>query len=100
MSEVSALAYAVALAALHWLVAQAHAQQLPGVRLNIATSSSLARLARSLGVRNLGAYAWQVHIPDPAALLRVLAPTLTVCPCPGTLSNPQAFQPTRGVHTR
>ena len=76
MSEVSALAYAAALAALHWLVAQAHARQLPGVRLNIAASSSLAQLARSLGARDLGTYAWQVHIPDAAALLRALAPML------------------------
>jgi hypothetical protein len=76
VSEVSALEYDAALAALHWLVTQAHARQLPGVRLNIAASSSLARLASSLGGRDLGTYAWQVHFPDPAALLRALAPTL------------------------
>ena len=76
VSEVAALEYDAALAALHWLVAQAHARQLPGVRLNIAAPSSLARLARSLGARDLGTYAWQVQFPDPAALLRALAPTL------------------------
>ena len=44
-----------------------------------ATPSALsasARLARSLGARDLGTYAWQVHIPDAAALLHSLAPTL------------------------
>jgi hypothetical protein len=76
VSEVSALGYDAALEALHWLVAQAHARQLPGVRLNLAASSSLARLARSLGARDLGTYAWQVHIPSPAALFRALIPTL------------------------
>ena len=76
VSEVSRLDYPAALATLHQLVEWAHERSLPGVRLNIAANATLARLARSLGARDLGTYAWQVHIPDLTALLRALAPAL------------------------
>lgn len=46
----------------------------PFVRLNLPADSPLVRVARSLGCYDGGAYAWQIRLPDPPALLRKLAP--------------------------
>jgi predicted N-acetyltransferase YhbS len=76
VNEVSRLSYDAALATLQ------HAKQLsverekPGIRLNLPAGCTLAQVALSLGGHNDGAYAWQIHVPDVAALLRALAPML------------------------
>ncbi|MBW7884194.1 MAG: hypothetical protein H3C34_16440 [Caldilineaceae bacterium] len=72
----SRLSYDAALAVLHWLVARARERSLPGVRLNLAARCTLVRLARSLGARDLGTYAWQVLVPDWPTFLHTVAPTL------------------------
>jgi hypothetical protein len=46
------------------------------VRLNLPFASPLMQVARQYTNRECGSYAWQVHVPDMAALLRALAPVL------------------------
>ena len=75
-SEVSRLGFEAALAVLDHLKALAIDRDRPGVRLNLPAGCTLMRLARSLGAHDMGTYAWQIHVPDRAALLRALAPVL------------------------
>lgn len=74
--ETSQLSYAAAIATLHQLQAWAAQRSLPGVRLNLPERALLVQLARSLGGRDLGRYAWQVAMPDVAAFLTAIAPEL------------------------
>jgi len=75
-SEVSNLGFDAALAALDYLKELAIERGKPGIRLNLPAGCTLMRLARSLGARDLGTYAWQIHVPDHGPLLRALAPVL------------------------
>ena len=75
-SEVSRLGFDAALAALDHLKELAIEREKPGIRLNLPAGCTLMRLARSLGAHDMGTYAWQIHVPDRAALLRALAPVL------------------------
>ncbi len=74
--EVSRLGFDAALAVLHHLKTLALEREKPGIRLNLPANCALMRLARSLDSHDLGAYAWQIHVPDLVALLRALAPVL------------------------
>lgn len=47
-----------------------------GIRLLLPQNNGLLRLARSFGAVDMGAYSWQVSIPDRAAFLTRLAPVL------------------------
>ncbi|HEC33329.1 MAG TPA: GNAT family N-acetyltransferase [Chloroflexi bacterium] len=76
VDEVSRLRFETALAVLHHLKTLAVERQKPGIRLNLPAGCTLLRLARSLGGHDLGTYAWQIHVPDFAALLRMLGPVL------------------------
>jgi hypothetical protein len=76
VNEVSRLSFDAALAALHHLTALAEARGTPGVRLCLPASCTVAQAARSFGAHDLGTYAWQIYIPNAAALLRTLAPAL------------------------
>ena len=76
VNEVSRLDHDAALAVLGWLKQAAAERGRPGVRLNLPASCTLMRLAHSLGAHELGTYAWQVHVPDFAALLRAIGPVL------------------------
>jgi predicted N-acetyltransferase YhbS len=76
VNEVSRLSYNAALATLQHARKLSVEREKPGIRLNLALSSTLAQVAFSLGGRDGGAYAWQIHVPDVAALLRALAPVL------------------------
>lgn len=76
VNEVSRLDHAPALATLRWLKQLAAERGKPGVRLNVPAGCTLSRLARSLGGHDLGTYAWQVHVPDFAALLVAIGPAL------------------------
>jgi len=76
VNEVSRLGFDAALAALRHLKTLALKREKPGIRLNLPAGCTLMRLARSLGARDLGTYAWQIHVPDVVALLRTLAPVL------------------------
>lgn len=74
--ECSQLGADEALAALRQLKALAVERGKPYIRLNLPARSALARLALALGGHDGGAYAWQFRIPDPAALVRAIAPAL------------------------
>jgi len=76
VSEVSCLGFDMALVALNHLKALTLEREKPGIRLNLPALCTLMRLARALGAHDLGTYAWQIHVPDVAALLRALAPVL------------------------
>jgi hypothetical protein len=76
VNEVSRLAWTAALAVLHWLKQAASERGKPGIRLNLPAGCTLMQAARSLGARDLGTYAWQVHVPDLAALLWAIGPVL------------------------
>lgn len=86
VNEVSRLEHDAALAVLRWLKQAAAERGRPGVRLNLPASCTLMRLAHSLGAHELGTYAWQVHVPDFAALLRDW-------PGVGTPPRPLPFRP-------
>jgi hypothetical protein len=76
VNEVSRLSYDAALAVLSHLKTMAEEKGKPGVRLNVPASSSLMRVARPFTTTEYGTYAWQIHVPDMAALLHDLAPVL------------------------
>ena len=76
VSEASRLGFDAALAALNHLKTLAVKRDKPGLRLNLPADCTLTRLARSLDGHDLTTYAWQIHVPDVAALLRALAPVL------------------------
>ena len=76
VSEVSRLGFDAALAALNHPKTLTLERKKPGIRLNLPANCTLMRLARSLSGHDLGAYAWQIHVPDIAALLRALTPVL------------------------
>ncbi|NLX10309.1 MAG: GNAT family N-acetyltransferase [Chloroflexi bacterium] len=48
----------------------------PFVRLNLHDQSTLVQLAREWGAYSDGGYAWQIYLPDVAALLRQIGPVL------------------------
>jgi len=76
VNEVSRLGFDGAVATLHHLKTLARERDKPGLRLTLPAGCTLMRLARSLGAHDLGTYAWQIHVPDVAALLRALGPAL------------------------
>ncbi len=76
VNEVSRLSWDAALAVLHQLRALAAQRGKPGIRLNLPAGCTLMQVARSVGAHDLGTYAWQVHVPDLAALLRATGPVL------------------------
>ena len=74
VGEVSRLGFDAALALLNYLKVLALERKTPGIRLNLPANCTLMRVAKSLGARDLGTYAWQICIPDRAALIRTLTP--------------------------
>ena len=76
VNEVSRLSYDAALATLQHFKQLTIEREKPGIRLNLPLGCTLSQVALSLGGRDDGAYAWQIHIPDVAALLRALGPVL------------------------
>lgn len=74
VSEVSQPGADAAMAALATIRDLAREQGKPFVRLNLPASATLVTTARGLGAYDGSAYAWQVRLPDPPALLRALAP--------------------------
>jgi hypothetical protein len=76
VNECSRLGYDAAVATLGHAAMLAAQRNAPGVRLNLPRDCTLARAARAFGAHDLGAYAWQIHVPDVAALLQVIGPAL------------------------
>jgi hypothetical protein len=77
VSEVSRLSFDAAVAVLHHATALGRERGKPGIRLNLPPECTLMRVGRSLGGHDLGRYAWQIRLVDPAALLRTLAPVFS-----------------------
>jgi hypothetical protein len=75
-NEVSCLGFEQALATLHHLKTLTVERNRPGIRLNLPANCTLMQLARSLDAYDMGTYAWQIHVPDLAALLRALTSVL------------------------
>ena len=76
VSEASQMDFETAVASLHFLVQLAEERHTPGVRLCLPANCNLMRVACSFDARDMGNYAWQVHIPDAAALLGAVGPEL------------------------
>jgi len=76
VNEVSRLSFDAALAALNHLKTLAETRNQPAIRLNLPANCSLMQVARSLGAHDMGTYAWQIHVPDMAALLQAIGPVL------------------------
>lgn len=72
--EASDLSAEAALAALGWLSDLARERGKPYLRLNLPQAHTLNRLAIARGAQPWHAYAWQLRLPDPPALLMKLAP--------------------------
>ncbi len=76
VDETSRLGFEAALATLQHLKKLAVERGKPGMRLNLPADCTLTRLARSLEGHDMGTYAWQIHVPDMAALLQAISPVL------------------------
>ncbi|MBI1298659.1 GNAT family N-acetyltransferase [bacterium] len=76
INEASLLSYDAALAVLRHCRTLAVERKLPGVRLNLPPSNPVWQLAHAVGAHDMGVYAWQIHVADFAALLRMIAPVL------------------------
>lgn len=76
VAEASLLGHDAAMVALAAIARLARERGKPFVRMNLPADTPLVAVARGLGAYDGGAYAWQVRLPDPAALLRKLAPAL------------------------
>jgi hypothetical protein len=74
VSEVSRLGHAAALTTLVHLKRLATERGKPNIRFNLPAGCSLVRLAADCGARDEGGYAWQIRLPDCAALLKKMAP--------------------------
>jgi len=74
--ETSALPQSAVTALLPFLKRLAAERNKPYIRLNLPAGTTLVQVARAWGAQDLGTYAWQIHIPDAARLLRTLAPVL------------------------
>ena len=74
LNEVSALPHAAYIAVLQHAKAIAQDRDAPYLRLNIPASQPLVALAKQFDASDHGTYAWQILLPNPAALLHKLAP--------------------------
>jgi GNAT superfamily N-acetyltransferase len=76
VSDASRLSHPAAVAVLRKVKALATERGKPYIRLASADGCPLIRAAKAWGAQHTGRYAWQIHIPDPARLLRTIAPVL------------------------
>lgn len=76
VSETSCLSIFAAESLLRWLKVTAAERNKPYVRFNLPVTNDLLKVARGWGAHDSGTYAWQIHVPDVARLLRKLSPVL------------------------
>lgn len=74
ISEASAIPGQLAAAVLTKCKQLAQEAGKPYIRLNMQRKHALVDLARAWGAKDLGTYAWQIHIPDVKRLLDALIP--------------------------
>lgn len=77
ISEAAAEGVDAAMAMLSHAAALSRDRGSPGIRLSLHDGSALSQVARSLGARDTGRYAWQVWCPDLRRLLDALRPALS-----------------------
>ncbi len=76
MEESSRLSHPAAVAALGHLKTLCLERSKPYIRLSASDTSPVVRAAQGWGAHSEGRYAWQIHVPDVARLLRRIAPVL------------------------
>jgi GNAT superfamily N-acetyltransferase len=76
IGEASRLSQPAAVAVLNLVKTLAAERGKPYLKLSCADSHTLVAVAKAWGAQNTGRYAWQLLIPDPARLLRKIAPVL------------------------
>lgn len=76
VNEASALTDRAAMAVLAFAKRLAQERGKPYIKLALADSNPLVSIARTWDARSEGRYAWQIRFPDPARLLRTIAPVL------------------------
>lgn len=76
VSETARLSAATADGLFGWLKHIAAERGKPYVRLNLPATSDLVQAGRPYGAALRDDYAWQIHVPDAARLLRKLTPVL------------------------
>jgi predicted acetyltransferase len=76
VGEVSRLTVDAGLAVLRHCRQLAVERSLPAIHLNLPADTTIMRLAQALGGQTTGAYSWQIHVTDLAALLQTVAPVL------------------------
>jgi hypothetical protein len=76
MEESSRLSHPAAVAALSHLKTLCIERDKPYIRLSASDTSPVVRAARAWGAHSESRYAWQIHLPDVACLLRQIAPAL------------------------
>ncbi|HEY3290665.1 MAG TPA: GNAT family N-acetyltransferase [Anaerolineae bacterium] len=76
VSEAADMTFDQAIAVRHFLTRLAEERKTSGVRLCLPLNHPLMRVAKSLGARDIGQYAWQVCLPDIPAFLRAIGPAL------------------------
>lgn len=76
VAEISRLSGEAAGAVLGLLKQMAVERGKPFIRLIPPEQTSLQRVAAAWGAHSAGRYAWQIHIPNPARLLRKIRPVL------------------------
>jgi hypothetical protein len=76
MEESSHLSHPAAVAALGHLKTLCVERGKPYIRLSASDTSPVVQAARAWGAHSEGRYAWQIHVPDVAHLLRRIAPVL------------------------
>lgn len=76
IGEVSDLSSDAAVAVLSFAKGLAIERGKPFIRLVPPEHTSLQQIAAAWGAHNTGRYAWQIHIPSPARLMRTMGPVL------------------------
>ncbi|WP_119072223.1 GNAT family N-acetyltransferase [Aggregatilinea lenta] len=74
VAECSPLPHEFAVQALHWLKQAAVERDKAYIRLGLPGDNPLVQTARGWGAREMEHYAFQIHVPDAARLLRTLGP--------------------------
>jgi predicted N-acetyltransferase YhbS len=76
VEETSRLSQPAAMAALGKIRALSDGWEKPYIRLSASDTSPVVKVAWAWGAHSEGRYAWQIHVPDVARLMRKIAPVL------------------------
>lgn len=74
--EISELNYDMTMDILRYLKKLATERSKPNIRLNLPDNSAIVKASLYHGGRDVGKYAWQIHIPDMPRFIKKIAPVL------------------------